>query len=241
MFIECIQHKAVNRPMQQGWMACTLFRGAGLRGPDRALLLIMLRLLCVILLFSSCAADTTEPAQRPASATTAEARTSTLTPPPSGSVTTPPRTAVDAVEERAPGTANPAADPESAQAAAAVIDTYYRAIASRDYDRAYSLWAGDGPSGQTREAFARGFAETASVTVATGTPSPIGAAAGSRYVEIPVTVTAKTTAGRTQRFTGTYTLRRSVVDGASAAQRTWHIYGASLKAAPRRPSKVRTE
>ena len=30
-------------------------------------------------------------------------------------------------------------------------------------------------------------------------------------------------------FTGTYTLRRVVVPGASAAQRRWHLYAASIR------------
>jgi len=44
-------------------------------------------------------------------------------------------------------------------------------------------------------------------------------AAGSRYVTIPVTVRAETTTGREQRFVGSYTLRRSVVDGATPDHR----------------------
>jgi len=132
-------------------------------------------------------------------------------------------------------------DPDNPETAVAVIVDYYRAIAAHDYERAYRLWGTGGPPGQTLESFTKGFADTASVTVAAGTPSRIDAAAGSRYIDIPVTVTAKTTAGQTQRFTGTYILRRSVVDGATPSQRAWHLYRASLKAAPRRPSKVRTE
>lgn len=116
-----------------------------------------------------------------------------------------------------------------AEAAADVIRTYYDAIDAGEYERAYALWGGEGEaSGQTFEAFRSGYEETATVNVDIGEPGRIGAAAGSRYVEIPVVVTAETVEGEIQRFEGSYTLRRSVVDGATPAQRRWHIYTANL-------------
>ena len=111
----------------------------------------------------------------------------------------------------------------------AVIDAYYRAIASRDYQRAYRMWGENGPPGQTLDEFAEGFADTASVVVTTRAPSRIEGAAGSQYAEVPATVEATTTAGRRQRFEGTYTLRRSMVDGASPSQRRWHVEKASIR------------
>ena len=62
-----------------------------------------------------------------------------------------------------------------------------------------------------------------------GTPGPIGAAAGSRYVEVPVRIAARTRAGALQNYSGSYTLRVSVVDGASSEQRSWHIYSAEVR------------
>jgi hypothetical protein len=53
-------------------------------------------------------------------------------------------------------------------------------------------------------------------------------AAGSRYVEIPVEITATLTDGTVQHFTGTFTLRRSVVPGATADQLAWSIYSAEV-------------
>ena len=77
--------------------------------------------------------------------------------------------------------------------------------------------------------FAAGFAETAEVDIEIGTPpGRIEPAAGSRYLKVPVVIRAVTTGGEEQRFEGTYTLRRSVVDGASAEQRRWHIYSADV-------------
>ena len=111
----------------------------------------------------------------------------------------------------------------------AVIRAYYEAIAARDFRRAYLEWDGAGAaSGQTFDAFAAGFSNTASVTASVGEPGPIEAAAGSRYVEIPVTIAATTRDGVAQRFHGSYVLRRSEVDGATAEQRRWHIDSAKI-------------
>lgn len=110
-----------------------------------------------------------------------------------------------------------------------VLEDYYRAISARDYKRAYRAWGENGPPGQDYETFVKGFEHTASVAVKTGTPSRVEAAAGSRYVTVPVTITATTTSGEREGFEGTYTLRRSVVDGATDAQRRWHLYKASIR------------
>ena len=114
--------------------------------------------------------------------------------------------------------------------AANVVRDYYRAINARRYGDAYRLWASDGAaSGKSLETFRDGFATTASVDAVLGTPGPIEGAAGSRYVEIPVRVTAVATDGGRQAFTGSYTLRRSVVDGATPEQRAWRIYSAKVR------------
>lgn len=124
----------------------------------------------------------------------------------------------------------PAPDSPDAAAAAAVIRRYYEAINARQFRTAYQLWGERGEaSGRSFAEFAAGFAETRRVTVETGEPGRIGAAAGSRYVEIPVVIRAVTADGRQQRFEGSYTLRRAVVDGATAAQRRWHIYTAQVR------------
>lgn len=118
---------------------------------------------------------------------------------------------------------DPAAEPTE------VVRRYYAAIDARDFRRAYRLWGDDGAaSGQTFEEFAAGFAETARVEVEIGEAGRVEGAAGSRYVVIPVVILAETTSGEPQRFEGTYTLRRSVVDGASPAQRRWHLYSADV-------------
>lgn len=114
-------------------------------------------------------------------------------------------------------------------AAVAVVRHYYAAIDSHDYGSAYADWGENGPPGHVPLfAFKLGFSKTDSVALTVGTPGPIGAAAGSRYIEIPVTVSATQHDGEVQRYDGSYTLRRAVVDGASAAARRWHLYTAKL-------------
>jgi hypothetical protein len=142
---------------------------------------------------------------------------------------TPP--AESGIEDAVRGFASREKTSDGAEGAVAVIDAYYAAINRRDYPTAHRYWSSNGEaSGQTLAEFTSGFADTASVAVDVGTPGRIDPAAGSRYIEIPVTVTARTRAGATQRFRGHYVLRRSVVDGATAEQRQWRIASAALKA-----------
>jgi hypothetical protein len=113
--------------------------------------------------------------------------------------------------------------------ALAVIRDYYGAINSGDFGRAHALWFDGGrASGQSLHQFAAGFAETTGVSVEMQAPSEIDAAAGSRYVEVPVTITATHRDGSQHRHTGKFVLRRAVVDGATAEQRAWRIASAEL-------------
>lgn len=115
------------------------------------------------------------------------------------------------------------------EGAIAVIRDYYAAVNRADYERAYRYWGNDGTaSGQTFADFRTGYANTASVDVEIGEPGEIEGAAGSRYVEIPVRITARTREKTEQRFKGSYTLRRTVVEGSSPAQRRWHINSAKI-------------
>lgn len=122
-----------------------------------------------------------------------------------------------------------AGEHEQQAEAVAVLREYYEAIDARDYKRAYSAWGSHGPPGQSLEEFKRGFADTNSVRIETGAASRVEGAAGSRYVEVPVTIIATTTSGDERRYEGTYTLRRVVVDGAPEADREWHIDRAELR------------
>lgn len=121
-------------------------------------------------------------------------------------------------------------DAGSPQAAVQAIRDYYRAIALRNYQQAYSAWEGNGAaSHQSFEQFQQGFANTACVAVEVGAPGRVDGAAGSTYIEVPVTVTAITTNGTPQRFRGSYVLRRvNNVSGSTPQQRQWHLYSANL-------------
>jgi hypothetical protein len=131
------------------------------------------------------------------------------------------------------GASGAAADTPADSAPTDVVRRYYAAIQARDYDAAYALWGNGGEaSGKSRRDFAAGFAETARVTVTIADSVSIGAAAGSQYATVPVRVDAVLRDGSEQHFTGSYILRRSMVDGATAEQRRWTIYKASLRQRP---------
>ena len=121
------------------------------------------------------------------------------------------------------------AEPSAADAVA-VVRAYYAAISAGRHAQAYALWSDGGrSSGQAPEQFAAGFADTRAVTVQPGEAGRIEGAAGSRYIEIPVSVTATRADGSEQRYVGAYVLRRAVADGASPGQRAWRIASAELR------------
>jgi len=114
--------------------------------------------------------------------------------------------------------------------AVAVIRSYYEAINSGDFDRAYAHWSDNGrSSGKSPQQFATGFADTTGVSVEMQSPDTVDAAAGSRYIAVPVTITATQRDGSQRRFAGKYVLRRAVVDGATPEQRLWRIASADLR------------
>ena len=136
--------------------------------------------------------------------------------------------------------ANPIADSSTAMSAirgslsmdtvpSGVVRRYYAAIDSRRYEDAYAFWSDSGrASGKTANAFAAGFAQTATTRVTIGDSVHIEGAAGSQYATVPVVVDATLRSGEQQRFTGEYVLRRAIADGASVEQRKWRIYSARL-------------
>jgi hypothetical protein len=118
----------------------------------------------------------------------------------------------------------------TAQDAVAVIREYYAAIDSGSHARAYALWSDNGrASRQTPQQFADGFADTAHVAATIGDPINADAGAGQRYIQVPVGLTATRADGSVHRYAGTYTLHRTVVDGASDEQRAWRIASADLR------------
>jgi hypothetical protein len=93
-------------------------------------------------------------------------------------------------------------------AAVQVVLDYYHAIAQKQYDQAYALWAeGGAASGQTRTAFDQGYANTAGLSVLLDRPTVSGDA-----VTLPITILSVLNQSdqtqQPQHFTGTYTLRQ---------------------------------
>ncbi len=120
-----------------------------------------------------------------------------------------------------PGRATPA------EGAVAVIVAYYNAISHERYEEAWKMWGSGGEaSGQSLQNFRKGFHDTASVRVDPGEPGRVEGAAGSRWTAIPVTITAQTRTGQTQRFAGTYNLSFPVIEGAE--QHRWKIRSAEI-------------
>lgn len=114
--------------------------------------------------------------------------------------------------------------------AAAVVRDYYAAINGGDFARAHALWAEGGrASGQSATQFAAGFADTTGISVELMAPGRIDAGAGQRHIEVPVAFTVTQRDGSQRRYVGAYTLRRTVVDGATAEQRAWRIASADLR------------
>lgn len=125
-----------------------------------------------------------------------------------------------------------AAEP-TAQDAQAVLHDYYAAIDGRSYARAYALWSDNGgASGQSPQQFVDGFAGIRRISAELGVPGEVDAGAGQRRITVPVTVTTIPADGNARRQAGSYTLRRSVVEGASAEQRAWRIASVDLRDAP---------
>ena len=110
-----------------------------------------------------------------------------------------------------------------------VISSYYSLINQHNYRAAFRLWAiredGTNGAGQNEAQFAAGFRQTRGVSARVGAEGESDGAAGTIYVPVQVRVTARLASGRTQTFTGQYTLRKSNVEG---GDRHWKIHSAKL-------------
>ncbi|HEU5100094.1 MAG TPA: hypothetical protein VFU22_13795 [Roseiflexaceae bacterium] len=116
-------------------------------------------------------------------------------------------TAAPQPPQSAPTTQPPAELTESTAAVQVVLD-YYQAITQQHYDQAYGLWAeGGAASGQTRSAFAQGYANTAGLSVLLDR-----ATLSADAVTVPITIVSVLNQSeqtqQPQRFSGTYTLRQ---------------------------------
>ena len=106
----------------------------------------------------------------------------------------------------------------------ATLSSYYEAINSRDFRRAYRLWESN-PS--SYEQFERGFADTDRVRLLIEPPPHLEGAAGSSFAEISTVIIATTRNGGERVFAGCYTLRKSTVQ-----DRGWKIYRGEISLVP---------
>lgn len=146
------------------------------------------------------------------------AQKETAAPSPTPATETTPATAVETDDAATP-----------AAARQAVVD-YYAAIDAGDYAKAYALWSDDGAaSGQTFQHFSGGYANTKSVRAVVGEPTGEEGAAGSRYIQVPVELSALQRDGSERRYRGRFTLRAAVADGAGQEQKRWHLASAEMQ------------
>ena len=119
----------------------------------------------------------------------------------------------------------------STQGAADVVQSYFALLESGRRAEARALWGGGGAdSGRSPGRFNAAFAAYSEYHGQVGAPGAMEGAAGSSYVEVPVSVYGRRAGGGTFQERGTITLRRvNDVPGSSAEQRRWHIIQSSVQ------------
>lgn len=108
-----------------------------------------------------------------------------------------------------------------------LLASYYNAINRQEYRRAYGYW--ETPPDPYNE-FVRGFAETVNIQLIVQPPTRIGAAAGSRYVEIATVLIADHENGTQHTFAGCFITRKSNLRPPDIpSEDVWHLYDANLE------------
>lgn len=123
-----------------------------------------------------------------------------------------------------------APDPDSGEAAAEVLETYYALIADHKYSQAWALWGHQGEdSGMTADAFAASFAKYATYQAEIGTPGRVDAGMSQRWVEIPVTITGKLKDGSSFSMQGPVILHHIAreMDGVPDEDKEWRLKDSS--------------
>jgi hypothetical protein len=148
-----------------------------------------------------------------------------------------PAAPVPAAPASSPMPADPNAIPASEKTAAAakqLLDDYFAALATRQYGRAYRMWGGRGEAtGMSEAQFAASFAKYKIYDGRAFEAGESNGAAGSIYIDFPVTVTGILAKGGGFSLSGPMTLKRvNDVDGSTAEQRHWHIAASGLKPRP---------
>jgi hypothetical protein len=121
-----------------------------------------------------------------------------------------------------------AQDEVSPEVATEMVREYFALLGAKQYDMARALW--EPGAAPTEDALAAQMAKYTSYDATIGKAGDQEGAAGSSYLEVPVTVAATAKGGGAEKLSGTVTLRRvNDVPGSTAAQRHWHIYRIELK------------
>jgi hypothetical protein len=122
-------------------------------------------------------------------------------------------------------------DPDSAEGAGQVLQSYWALVEQGRYDEAYDLWSGEGEASGISEAdFAASFDRYSEVHAMIGAPGESEGAAGSLYVEYPVQVYGRMAdEGSEFNMLATMVLRRANdVPGATPEQLEWRIYSSDV-------------
>jgi hypothetical protein len=121
--------------------------------------------------------------------------------------------------------------PDSAEAAAALVETYFSLVEAGRYAPARALYGDKGErSGKTSEEFAADYRRYRDYHAEIGNPGRIEGAAGSLYVAVPVRVHGRLADGTPIDQKGEATVRRvnGNIPGATAEQRRWHLNDIAL-------------
>ena len=196
----------------------------------------MKRTAALALLLAACSQQNEQPADN-SSQPVAPAESNDAAPATAPVQTPPPAIPGNSQSPPAAPAPNPPPTPEnekSPQAAAALLERYFAAVATRRYADAYAMWGNGGKAtGMTLRQFADSFAKYRDYDGHFGKPGAIEGAAGSAYIEFPVQVTGVLAKGGGFVLEGPMTLRRvNDVDGSTAEQRRWHIESSGLKPRP---------
>ena len=124
---------------------------------------------------------------------------------------------------RQPQAIQPAPGYEDIKSPVGLLASFYNAINTREYDRAYRYW--ENPPASLEE-FARGYRDTVKVQLIVEPPMKIDGAAGNSQAEIPTLIIARLQNGTERIYSGCYVMTESnqgnLEDGA------WRISRASL-------------
>lgn len=95
---------------------------------------------------------------------------------------------------------------ENLSSPVSLLASFYNAVNTKEYDRAYRYW--ETPPGSPQD-FARGYAETASVQLIVQPPTRVEGAAGSLFAEVPTVIVVRHRNGDERVFAGCYVTRKS--------------------------------